>query len=271
MHKLDSITDYCIMRLSRHSGNIFILLVIFFFVMPLFSQAKPAAEKPEAETAGSATTIVENNAGSSYEHTAGLVSFYTMPSGNVSKYDAGIAFGINYHYTLTGFINKTSWLAFMRLPGILWQAPAELQYNSFKGAYSTARREYSTEVSLLLFHTGIKANYLLSNQFKLFGGMYTGMSQTSGNTQSVDGKVNVSASSLDALFIPEVGAGYAITPDIDINLHLRYMMVFETVTGNFLQAGIGANYRFRPAAASSSPEVKVQPEEKDKTTDGEKK
>lgn len=207
---------------------------------PNTPEEKTETEKPvEADPADK-----DESAKSLKQHRAGGALLLSMPMGGVSSFGTGFGIALNYHFNLNKTVKSVEWLEFADLPGFTWQTGAEFQYSSYSASFSKNNRDYTSSLTLMVFLTELQLEYPMPTGLTPYGSLMFGGSLTSGQTDSADGSVSVSPSSFDGILAPAAGAAYKITPEVNAYGELRYMLVFESITGSFLQFHAGADYKF---------------------------
>lgn len=229
--------------------------LIFSSLLALFTvslSARAETEKKSKEEVKEGENA-ENISMTAAQHSLFLNGLFSLTSGDVSAYDPGFGASLGYEYNLTPMVKTVSWLDFLYSERTQTRTGIDLSYIRHSGSFSTASRSYTTDLSLVVATTGSGYFYQINKQFEAGLKLYGGFSYTSGNTVSEDGSISRSASSVDGVLAPEVNLRYHINPDISMQLAGRYMLVFETVTGSFLQTDLGVIYHFKPTVTADVP------------------
>lgn len=176
-----------------------------------------------------------------YKARAGLTPGISLPLG-----DLGTALGMGYGADIFADVL----LPYNIADNILLRAGINIGFYSF-----TTKNDISASLTTIPFLVNAKLIYPLAHGFSPYAGPGFGLTT---NMASGD----VSASSYDGTVAVNFGTGYLneALPEVEFFLDMRYMMAFETVTGQFFNILIGAGYRFDTASTANAAQV-IEPAE----------
>jgi opacity protein-like surface antigen len=223
-----------------------IYLFIFLFVIVLKIDSYPQAAA--GNRPGNSAKLLQAEEDSSgflndYKVRAGLMAGISMPMGDLGK-ALGMGFGAD--------IFADALLPYSLAENLLLRAGFNIGYYTF-----ATKNEISASLTAIPFILNCKAVYPLSSGFSPYAGLGLGLTT---NMSSGD----VAKSSYDPTAAINFGTEYqhSSLPSVDFFLDLRYMMAFETVTGQFFTVLAGAAYKFgTDGAAEVETAVKEKPAE----------